>query len=316
MNRIDRLTAILTHLQSKSRVTIQELEDRFELSRRTIFRDIRALNETGVPIGGDAAEGYFIVEGYHLPPVVFNKEEASSLLLGAKFVEKYADGPSKKIFNEALMKIKAVLRYSDRDFLESLEENIKVVAPPSVDKVGFPDSHLAEIQFALGSHRTLKFIYASNYRQELTEREVEPLGLVFYSARWHLIAYCQLREALRDFRTDRIQKLSLTTHTFDHTRHPNYMDFLNEAIAGTDAREATVRFTEAASRFTGEQKYYQGFVSQEAHGDYVDMKFVTPSYHMLASWLMSYLQHVEVIGPPELKELAAQYARELAEHHN
>ncbi|MEM9325065.1 MAG: YafY family protein [Bacteroidota bacterium] len=315
MNRIDRLTAILTHLQSKKRVTLQELEDRFELSRRTIFRDIRALNETGVPIGGNASEGYFIVEGYHLPPVVFNKEEASSLLLGAKFVEQYADENSQKVFNEALMKIKAVLRYADRDFLESLEDNIKVVAAPSIAKMGFPDSHLAEIQFALGSNRTLQFEYVSNYSQEHTAREVEPLGLVFYSTRWHLIAYCQMRKALRDFRTDRIQKLKLTDHTFDRNRHPDYMEFLNQALQGTDAKEATLKFTEYISRFIGEQKYYYGLVSDEVAGDHIIMKFVTPYYEMLGHWIMSYGDQVEVVSPPELKALTSQYARELAKHH-
>ena len=88
MNRIDRLTAILVHLQSKSRVPLEELEDRFEVSKRTIFRDVKSLMEAGVPIGGDAGEGYFIVEGYHLPPVVFNKEEAAAILVGAKFIQK------------------------------------------------------------------------------------------------------------------------------------------------------------------------------------------------------------------------------------
>ena len=105
MNRIDRLNALLIHLQSKSRVTLIEIENRFEIGRRTVFRDIRSLMDAGVPIGGDAGEGYFIVEGYHLPPVVFNREEASALLMGAKFVEKGADSETVQAFNQSMERI-------------------------------------------------------------------------------------------------------------------------------------------------------------------------------------------------------------------
>ena len=107
MNRIDRLNALLIHLQGKPRVPIEELEERFEIGRRTAFRDIRSLIDAGVPIGGDAGEGYFIVEGYHLPPVVFNKEEATAILMGAKFIEKSADAHTVETFEKAMYKIGA-----------------------------------------------------------------------------------------------------------------------------------------------------------------------------------------------------------------
>ena len=128
MNRIDRLNAIVVHLQSKPRVTLDELEERFELSRRTLFRDVRSLIEAGIPIGGDAGEGYFIVDGYHLPPVVFNKEEAAAILMAGKFIEQNADQATAEVFNEALIKVKAVLRYADKDFLEQYREGLIVTS--------------------------------------------------------------------------------------------------------------------------------------------------------------------------------------------
>lgn len=315
MNRIDRLNAILILLQSRSRTTMDDIEDRFELSRRTIFRDIRALIETGVPIGGDAGEGYFIAEGYHLPPVVFNKEEAASLILGSKFIEKNADAETCKKVEEALTKVKAVLRYADREFVEGLENNVTIMPSPSVQHQGFPDSHLADIQFAIGSKRTLDFEYQSNYKQELTKREVEPLGLVYYSSRWHLIAHCLLREDLRDFRTDRIQKLRITTHTYDPDQHPNYLEFLNRSIVGTDAKVAWVKFTKTMARFLGEQKYNLGYVEEEELEDGIRMKFITPWYEWLARWLMSYGDQVEIESPDSLKDLMREYSTELYKHH-
>src|ERR1051326_614442 len=104
MNRIDRLTAILIHLQTKRVVKAEEISDRFEISLRTVYRDVKALMEAGVPIGSEAGKGYFIVDGYHLPPVMFNQEEASSMLVAGKLVEKLTDQSIRKAFESALLK--------------------------------------------------------------------------------------------------------------------------------------------------------------------------------------------------------------------
>jgi predicted DNA-binding transcriptional regulator YafY len=87
MNRIDRLTAILVQLQSKKVVKAHEIADRFEISLRTVYRDVRALEEAGIPIGAEAGKGYFILDGYHLPPVMFSQQEANALVLGSKLIE-------------------------------------------------------------------------------------------------------------------------------------------------------------------------------------------------------------------------------------
>lgn len=315
MNRIDRLNALLIHLQGKPRVTLSELEERFDIGRRTVFRDIKSLIEAGVPIGGDAGEGYFVVEGYHLPPVVFNKEEASAILMGAKFVEKGADSQTMDSFHKALYKIKAVLKYSDKEFLNNLDERVSI-RPTPVPKQ-FPDSHIAEIQMAIATNRLIAIDYYSHYNDTTTIRDVEPLGMVFYSGRWHLIAFCRLRQDLRDFRADRIQKAEIKAETIDPTKHPNYLDFLNEAVMGTDAKEAIIECSPMAIRFMGEQKYYMGFAEERKldNGNY-EIKFMTPYYDYLASWLMSYGTGAKIISPPELQGIAATIAKELLEHHS
>ena len=307
MNRIDRLNALLIHLQGKSRVTLAELEDRFEIGRRTVFRDIRSLIEAGVPIGGDAGQGYFIVEGYHLPPVVFNREEASALLIGSKFIERGADSTIVQNFDRAMEKVKAVLKYSDKEFLENLEKRVAI--RPSLAPKDFPDSHIAEIQLAIATNKLMSITYYSQYADQTTNRDVEPLGMVFYSGRWHLIAYCRLRNDLRDFRADRIQKVTIQPEAIDPTQHPNYINFLNEALIGTDANEATIVASSMVSRFMGEQKYYMGFVEEEKLEDgRFRMKFVTPHYDYLARWLMMYGNEVEIENPPKLQGIAATLA--------
>ncbi len=315
MNRIDRLTAILIHLQSKSRITIEELEDRFELSRRTIFRDIKSLLESGVPIGGDAGSGYFIVEGYHLPPVVFNKEEAATLLIAAKFINQNADGETNRLMDEAMRKVRAVLKYSDRHYLEALDDRVEIIGSPSVSKQGFPDSHISTIQLALASKKILDISYYSSYNDSYTDRQVAPLGLVYYSGRWHLIGHCELRKEMRDFRTDRIQKLRISSKDFNPSDHPDFLNFTTGMLGGTDAKEATIRFSKKEARFIQDQKYYYGFLEEKEVDDAVEMKFVTPHYEFLARWLLSFLDEITVLSPSELQGLMASYSHQLAEHH-
>jgi predicted DNA-binding transcriptional regulator YafY len=315
MNRIDRLNALLIHLQGKPRVTLNELEQRFEIGRRTVFRDIKSLMEAGVPIGGDAGEGYFVVEGYHLPPVVFNKEEASAILMGAKFIEQSADNHTVQAFEKAMFKIKAVLKYSDKEFLDNLDERISI-RPNSIPRQ-FPDSHIAEIQMAIATNRLISMTYYSQYNDSTTEREVEPLGMVFYSGRWHLIAFCRLRQDLRDFRADRIQKVNILSEEIDPTKHPNYLEFMHEALIGTDAKEAIIICSKMAARFMGEQKYYMGFAEEtRLEDERFKMKFVTPHYDYFARWLMSFGNGVEIVAPSELQGIAATIAKELLEHHS
>src|SRR6187549_2519287 len=148
MNRIDRLTAILIQLQSKKVVKAEEISERFEISLRTVYRDVKALMEAGVPIGSEAGKGYFIVDGYHLPPVMFTQDEASSMLLAGKFVEKMGDKSMKAAFESAMFKIKAVLSDPEKDHLEQLHSHVEISVAQRPVQQDFPDHFITEIQRA------------------------------------------------------------------------------------------------------------------------------------------------------------------------
>ena len=124
MNRIDRLTAILIQLQSKKIVLASEIADRFEISLRTVYRDVKALMEAGVPIGSEAGKGYFIVDGFHLPPVMFTQEEAGAMMMAGKLVEQMTDQSVRLSFDGALFKIKSVLNEAQKDHLQILQDHI------------------------------------------------------------------------------------------------------------------------------------------------------------------------------------------------
>ena len=315
MNRIDRLTAMLLKLQSKKVLTGQEIANHFDISLRTVYRDIRALEEAGVPIGAEAGKGYFIMDGYHLPPIMFTKEEASAMLMAGKFVEKQADKSVAAHFSEAMLKIRAVLKSTEKEYLETLDESVTVLKHSIPREEHFPNHFLTDIKKALVEKCTLHFDYYSNYNDSFSSREVEPLGLCYYGNNWHLIAYCRLRKAVRDFRTDRLMKLSLGDDNFDPTIHGDYRDHVSEVFSGGELTEVQIKVSHKLERFLRDQKYSYGFVKQEKHTDGITMVFMVWEVGYFARWLLMFGKEVEVVAPTQLKEEVIKLTEELVNHH-
>jgi predicted DNA-binding transcriptional regulator YafY len=208
MNRLDRLTSILIQLQSKRLTTAREIAERFEVTNRTVYRDIQTLRLAGVPIGEEEGKGYFLVEGYRLPPVMFTMEEARALITTSKILNYHTEDSLKQNYESALLKIKAVLSLTDKDKLEFLSSRIgfhKPWAPASL--------YLDTIQNSITESEKLKIKYQSREEEQITERIIQPYAVYFSGAVWSTIAFCELRREVREFRLDRIKELNiLPTH--------------------------------------------------------------------------------------------------------
>ncbi|ADB37339.1 helix-turn-helix transcriptional regulator [Spirosoma linguale] len=313
MNRLDRLTAILIHLQTKRVIRAQELADRFGISLRTVYRDVRSLEEAGVPIGAEAGVGYFLTD-YNLPPVMFTNAEASALLLGGKLIEKWTDQSVRTEFESALYKIKSVLKRPDQEHLDSLEAHINVAKPlyPTTEGEG----SLNKIQHAIAQQHVLDLQYHSNYNNAETQRRVEPVGLYHYRMNWHLIAFCQIRQDYRDFRVDRIRQLTDTAERFSRREHLSLQEYLDR-VGKQDLpiMEATIVFKKLATRFMHEQKYAYGFQHEEDLGDLVRIHFQTPYPEGLARWLIMYGNQAKVEQPNSLKVMIRTLVDELHTHY-
>lgn len=215
MQRLPRLLALLTLLQSKRHVTADDIAAHFNISVRTVYRDVKALGEQGVPIGFEPGKGYFVVQGYFLPPVQFTTEEANALLLMQRVVEGFADKSIQTHYTTALNKVKAVLRNSQKEQLETLNNHIMFHVP---DCFKYDQAYLSVLQGAITKRHVLQLQYRNN-KGETSQRQVEPIGLVFYALAWHLIAWCHLRQDYRDFKVARILAMRCLEKPFLQSHH-------------------------------------------------------------------------------------------------
>jgi predicted DNA-binding transcriptional regulator YafY len=310
LNRIDRLHAILTHLQSKKRVTAQEIADRFNISLRTVYRDVKALDESGVPVIGEAGSGYSIMEGYRLPPVMFTQEEAAALMMGAKLAERLTDASVKKYYDAALFKIKAVLRGADKDHVENLDDQIAVMISTRNPQDESANQYLAALQKAIVEKKAIFLRYNSN-NEETTERVVEPIGLCYYSANWHLIGWCRLRGDYRDFRVGRIQRLQIKEESFEHKSHQSLQQYLDSMMSAYDLYEVVIRVSKKVLKYLKEQKYYYGFLREEDAGDYIRMWFMIGSFESFGRWLLTFTDSVIAESPDQLLTVMQKFVDEI-----
>jgi len=301
LNRIDRISAILIHLQSRKIVKAQDIADRFEISLRTVYRDIKTLEEAGIPLISEAGVGYSIMEGYRLPPVMFTREEATAFITAEKLVESLTDAANSSHYQSAMYKIKSVLRSAEKEFITSVDDRIAVLKakrPPHVKSDIYP---LQTTLKAISEKKILKLKYFAYYKQEHTERCIEPVGVFYLDNYWHLIAWCKMRNDYRDFRFDRITELVITDQNYED-KHPSLKSYMEEMYHDNQLTEIVIHVNLFAARHLGEQKYYHGFTEEKETENGIEMTFLTSSLEGFARWYLMFADYAQIIQPQHLKD--------------
>jgi predicted DNA-binding transcriptional regulator YafY len=291
MNRFDRITAILIQLQSRRIVKAQDLADRFEISLRTVYRDMNTLAEAGVPIIGEAGVGYSIMDGYRLPPIMFTKEEARTFITAEKLMEKYTDLPTMSQYQSAMFKIKSVLKSSDKNMVESLENHIQVRR----NNFAFSSATSNTLDCLLKSiseKKVAKISYAAMGITEPGDRLIEPVGIYHETNYWYTIAFCHLRNAYRNFRSDRIANIEITAHSFRH-EHAPLDDFLSQFREKENLQLVVIQVDKSILRYIGDQKMTD---------KYLEMTFLTESLEGFARWFLMIAPNARIMEPDSLKE--------------
>ncbi|MEL7222064.1 MAG: YafY family protein [Bacteroidota bacterium] len=209
--RLARLTAILTQLQSKRLVTAREMSEKHDVSIRTIYRDIRTLEQSGIPIYTEEGKGYTIMEGYHLPPVMFSEAEANAMITAAQIISKNKDQSLVEQYASAIEKVKAVLKGNQQEKSELLSNRLEIRINYNSEK---SSNYLIKIQAAITNFQLVTIQYTSE-KGEASQREIEPFALIHTQGNWVLIAHCRLREDFRAFRLDRMQQLIVQSEYFE-----------------------------------------------------------------------------------------------------
>ena len=290
MRQMDRRLLILMRLREEKAVRAADLAEECECSLRTVYRDIDALSQAGVPVAAMPGEGYRMVPGYHLPPVAFTAEEAVQLLLGSDLATGLGTADQREAARAAAAKVEAVLSPATRAEVERLRERIKV----SRWMMREPSPWLPLLQQAVLQDRVLFLRYHSFSPDEITERKVEAHSLVFYGNDWHVLAYCRLREGLRDFRASRIREAQLLPEAF--TR----MDFSGEQDERNRPATEVRVFIDAATVPWARETTAFGFEREEhVEGGSVFVFYATDLRRLLP-WLLSWGGAARVLTPPEV----------------
>jgi len=209
--RISRLTSIITELQAHKITTAKTLAEKHRVNIRTIYRDIRTLENSGIPVSTEEGKGYSLMEGYKLPPVMFTENEANALITAEQLILKNKDSSFTKHYSEAILKIKASLKSQQKEKTTLLSDRLYFNANSQEQKTS---NYLMLLQSAITNFELLEINYRSLQSQD-SKREVEPFALYSTQENWLLIAFCRLRQEFRMFRVDRIQNIKRTLFYFE-----------------------------------------------------------------------------------------------------
>ena len=300
LNRFDRTLSILILLQSKKLVRAQEIAERFGVSLRTIYRDIKSLEAAGVPVIGEAGAGYTIMEGYRLPPVMFTKEEAGSFVAAEKLMKKFTDAGLGKYFESAMNKVKSVLKGKEKEWVAALEKQVWAESSGELFNKNVPNA--LEILFnSIGEQKQAFLLYHTLGSDQPEQRIIEPVGVFHENNHWYLFAFCHLRNDYRQFRTDRIQSIKNTELPFSK-EHGSIDDHRKKESTYNRQQRVVISVDKEITRLICDDKKHYGFVSESEKEDEVEMVFMTShSMEGLARWFLMFADYAKIIEPESFK---------------
>ncbi|GAA4239392.1 HTH domain-containing protein [Postechiella marina] len=221
MSQLSRLISILTLLKSKRLLTAPDLAQKFNVSVRTIYRDIRKLEEAGVPVISIEGRGYSLMEGYQVAPMQFTEKEANALITAQHLVKQTKDASFVTNFDDALTKIKSVFKTSIQEKSEILNNKIYVF---NSNYEAIASNALSDIQLAITNFNYVEINYRKANDTSISFRKIEPYAFYSTNHKWILIAWCYLREDYRAFRIDRILHLKILPQIFEDRKF-NLLDY-------------------------------------------------------------------------------------------
>jgi len=315
MNKTDRLLAIVLELQGRQVVRAEDLAARFETSVRTIYRDIQALSEAGVPISGTTGAGYSLMEGYFLPPISFTIEEAVTLLTGTEFIEQRFDDDYRDRANVARRKIEATLSDSVRSETSRIRKSLRLLAPGKQPAPSNERENLDKIRRALLDGRKIRFHYSKKITDSTgsrhSERTAAPYGLVLVEGSWMLVAQCDLRQDIRHFRLSRMAELIELDERFELPEHFDLREY-----TPLDDRHLRVclRFNHDIADKVKESNFHY-VEDMKEHQDGLDVVLRVRQPDELLQWVLGWGAGVTVLEPESFRNRIREEAQKILKRY-
>ncbi|MGG5330417.1 helix-turn-helix transcriptional regulator [Enterococcus sp. AZ163] len=292
--QIERLVQMIFYLIDHGQVTAKELAEQFNVSTRTIYRDVNTLTLAGIPIlsAKGAGGGISLLEGYTLDKSLLTKEEQQNIYHGLQLLQA-TDYPNAEI---AISKIGAVFHNVLQP--QWLEVDFSYWGSDDTERI-----KLSDLQYAILNKHVIAFEYANSELQK-SHRKIEPLRLVFKSHAWYIVGYCQEKLEIRVFRLSRTKRLRVQTETFARELPQDY---------SMKSPKAVERLSKLQLRFSPEaiHRLYDEFAEDqltvEADGSYV-VEFEAELNHWMIHYLLSFGRQVQVLSPKKVQTMLKEQA--------
>lgn len=295
-----RMKLILMLQNAKKKITVDDLADTFDVSRRTIFRDFNVLSELNVPVTWDEYSGYGVIPGYKVPPLMFTSKELATIMVGLNFVKSQVD---QNLVNDAKgveLKIKDVLPEDLKTFMESLDN--RTIVDPFLH-FGFEKKEGGSwylISSAISQNKTIDFSYTSISDDNTTSRKIDPYLLVFYRDHWNVIGYSHKREAIRNFVLNRMEKVKITDENFVPNQEMDAEALIFNSNKSGQIVEVLV--DEAADKAFRANLPTKIFKQKPVSDKKIKLSFKFENLDYINEWLLQFGDKVEIHSPKELKE--------------
>jgi len=281
-------------------VTARQISEQFDVSLRTVYRDIKVLEESGIPIVSEAGQGYSLVDGFKLPPLMFSTEEAIAFLMAEKLISQQSEGDTYKLYQSGMNKIRAVLKSSEKNILDEFDNYLQVIETPCFPQ-SQPNYILQPLLKCIIEKRSACIEYYANYNRELSFRHIEPLGIYFMPNNWYLLAWCRLRHDYRTFSLSRIQKLIPCEIDFTQ-KHASLKDIMNSYADDGIEYHVKIKVKKSAIGSMGMTKYAFGLEKEKDLEDGIIQYYTTFSLEKLGRWYLSFADQATIMEPEEFKD--------------
>lgn len=291
---------ILMLQQSNSRITVDDIAEKFDISRRTVFRDFNSLSEMNVPVTYDKYKGYGIMQGYKIPPLMFTSKELATILVGLNFVKSQVDKTLIEDAKGVELKIKEVVPKDLLEFMDSIEE--RTVVDPylnfGAEKMEGGDWYV--ISNAISQNQSIRFNYKAKSDEKISSRKIDPYLIVFYRDHWNVIGHSHKREAVRNFLLDRMSDIEILGEDFVPYGKIDVEGLIFRSNETSEKIMVDVA-TSALKRFQANLPA-KIIKKKEIKPNLFRIEFLFDNLTFINEWLLQFPRDVKIVGPDELIE--------------